>query len=123
MRVLNIDIGKEIKNVQSFILEIKSIGDLLEFLSELNDLKDLLIENFKEAVMSSEIYYEEQEEIENLLKEFLIRCEEQIQFDMNSLSSKVDEMESRIEFIKLQPSEAQLNHLNIPPHRDMQIPE
>jgi hypothetical protein len=123
MRALNIDIGKAIKSIQSFILEFKSIVDLVEFLQEINELKDLIIENFKEALMASEIYYEEQEEIEKLLQEFLLRCEEQIQFDMNSLSSKVDQMESRIEFIDLRPSEVQLNHLNTPPHKDMQIPE
>ncbi len=122
MRVINIDPISFFNEVKKILSEIKGIEELFEILYEVNDLKNFMIENMTEGLMESDIY-EEHLVIEKLLQEFLLRCEEQVQFDINSLSSHVDGLEKTIIMLPPKGKSEEPIPPNIHPHTDKHIPE
>ena len=121
VRIFNVDPVALYFEVKKILSEIKNIGELFEIFSEINDLKNFFIENIKEGIMESDIY-EEHIVIEKLLNEFLLRCEEQVQFDLNALSSHVEGLEKTITIIPPN-SEEEIIPPSIPPHTNKHSPE
>lgn len=81
MRLFTLDVIEAIESIKSFISEFKNPLDVIDFFLELNDLKNIILE----------LYMEEKGEIS--LEEFISILEEQIQFDLNKLSTKVEMLE------------------------------
>ena len=87
LRIINIDIHGAINELKSFMSEFKNIGDYIEFISELNEIKNYLVENFMETRNEDDI---------NIIQ-LLELIEENIQNDLNKLSTHVSLLEEEIE--------------------------
>lgn len=104
MRAFGIDIIKTISEIRIFLSEFSNFGDFFEFISELNELRDVVQNDILGDFMDNT-------ESQKLLEEFILLVEEQLQNDLNKLSSLVDSMESEV------------NRLNTPPHTYKHSPE
>lgn len=101
MRTFLMDLENFLIGLKEAIKEIKNFSDIVEILEEINSIKEVLIEILNDGIKQMR----EENEIDNneadeILKNFLMLVEEKIQFDLNKLSSHVDLLEKNIFFNK-----------------------
>lgn len=99
MRTFLLDIENFLIGLKGVIKEIRSFSDIIEILNEINSIKEVLIEILNDGIKQMREENEiDNDEADEILKNFLMLVEEKIQFDLNKLSSNVNLLEKNIFF-------------------------